>query len=116
MNATRKEPRWLDRVGWTVGPDAISPMTPSEWLWQFNGVRPGVNRMAESMTTEAFEREVKDRFNLVQGLYGDRLEDEQLEGVREGVEGIVAASQALRAVRLRNGDEPFWAFEPYRED
>ena len=62
------------------------------------------------MNDEATEREVDVRFNLVKGLYGDRLDDEQL------VEGIVAASEALRTVRLDNGDEPFWVFTPHREE
>ncbi len=68
------------------------------------------------MSGEATEREVEERFNMVRGLYGDRLDSEQLEGVRKGIESIVAASQALRAVKLDNGDEPFWVFAPYREE
>ena len=68
------------------------------------------------MNGEATEREVEDRFKMVKGLYGDRLDDEQLEGVRQGIEGIVAASQALRAVRLENGDEPYSVFTPYRAE
>ncbi len=68
------------------------------------------------MNGEATEREVDIRFNLVKGLYGDRLDDEQLDEVRKGVEGIVAASEALRTVRLDNGDEPFWVFTPHREE
>lgn len=68
------------------------------------------------MNGEATEREVEERFNVVKGLYGDRLDDEQLEGVRQGIEGIVAASQALRAVKLENGDEPYSVFTPYRAE
>ena len=68
------------------------------------------------MNGEATEREVEDRFKMVKGLYGDRLDDEQLEGVRQGIEGIVAASQALRAVKLENGDEPYSVFTPYRAE
>lgn len=55
-------------------------------------------------------------FNLVQDLYGDRLDPEELEEVRKGVEGIVKASEALRSVKLKNSDEPFLCFIPYRKD
>ena len=68
------------------------------------------------MNGEATEREVEERFNMVKGLYGDRLDDEQLEEVRQGIEGIVAASQTLRAVKLENGDEPYSVFTPYRAE
>ena len=68
------------------------------------------------MNDEATEREVEERFNTVKRLYGDRLDDKQLEGVRTGVETIVRASQAVSAVRLENGDEPFSVFVPYREE
>ena len=68
------------------------------------------------MNDEATKREVEERFNTVKRLYGDRLDDKQLEGVRTGVETIVRASQAVNAVRLKNGDEPFSVFVPYREE
>ena len=68
------------------------------------------------MNGEATEREVEERFKMVKGLYGDRLDDEQLEEVRQGIEGIVAASQTLRAVKLENGDEPYSVFTPYRAE
>ena len=61
-------------------------------------------------------QDVEDRFRIVTRLYGDRLDDDQLAEVRKGVEGIVEMSEALRAVRLRNGDEPMSAFTPYREE
>lgn len=68
------------------------------------------------MNDEATEREVEERFNTVKRLYGDRLDEKQMEGVRTGVETIVRASQAVSAVRLENGDEPFSVFVPYREE
>lgn len=68
------------------------------------------------MNDEAIKREVEERFNTVKRLYGDRLDEEQLDGVRTGVETIVRASQAVSAVRLENGDEPFSVFVPYREE
>ena len=68
------------------------------------------------MNGEATKREVNERFNIVKRLYGDRLDDEQLEGVRKGMETIVRVSAAMRAVKLDNGDEPFSVFTPYREE
>ena len=68
------------------------------------------------MNDEATKRDVEERFNTVKRLYGDRLDDKQLEGVRTGVETIVRASQAVSAVKLANGDEPFSVFVPYREE
>lgn len=67
------------------------------------------------MAGDSFEREVRDRFNVVKGLYGRRLDDQQLAEVRKGVETMVRTAQALRAVKLDNGDEPCWVFTPYRE-
>jgi len=55
-------------------------------------------------------------FNLVRDLYGDRLDPEELEEVRKGVEGIVKTAEALRSVKLENSDEPFLWFIPYRKD
>lgn len=68
------------------------------------------------MNDEATKREVEERFNTVKRLYGDRLDEKQLKGVRTGVETIVRASQVVSAVRLENGDEPFSVFTPYREE
>ncbi len=60
--------------------------------------------------------EVEDRLRIVTRLYGDRLDEVQLAEVRKGVEGIVEMSEALRAVSLRNGNEPMSVFAPYREE
>jgi hypothetical protein len=60
--------------------------------------------------------EAERLFALVLERYGDRLTPEQLDGVRKGVEGIVQAARALRAVRLENSDEPMQPFVPYRTD
>jgi hypothetical protein len=53
---------------------------------------------------------------LVRQRYGSRLTDAELDGVRQGIRSIVTAVQALRAVRLRNADEPAPSFVPIRED
>ena len=60
--------------------------------------------------------EVDRLFALVRERYGDRLTPAQLDEVCKGVEGIVQAARALRAVRLGNADEPFQPFIPYRAD
>ena len=63
----------------------------------------------ESVEAEALFRMVSDR-------YGDGLDAEQLEEVKKGVETIAEAAQALRAVKLGNGDEPLSIFTPYRAE
>jgi hypothetical protein len=58
--------------------------------------------------------EVETLFALVRGRYGDRLTPTELEEVRKGVEGIVAAMRQLRAAKVEASDEPFAPFVPYR--
>ena len=55
-------------------------------------------------------------FGMVRGRYGDRLNDDELEEVRKGVDALVEAAESLRAVKLENGDEPFSVFTPYRRE
>ena len=62
------------------------------------------------------ERETEILFELIRARYGSRLTPEQLEGVRRGVAAVVAQSDALRAVRLGNADEPVQCFVPFRAD
>lgn len=69
--------------------------------------------MSESKPTSA---DVEALFRMVRDRYGDRLDAEQLEEVKQGVEAISEAAQALRAVKLENGDEPLSTFTPYRAD
>jgi hypothetical protein len=66
------------------------------------------------MSTENHESE--HLFNIIKGRYGDRLSEEELAEVRKGVERMVEAAEELRAVKLENGDEPFFVFRPYRGD
>jgi len=54
--------------------------------------------------------------NLVRQRYGSRLTADQLDGVRQGIRSIVTAVRALRAIRLRNADEPVPPFVPLREE
>jgi hypothetical protein len=60
--------------------------------------------------------EVEQLFALVRQRYGRRLTPAQLDEVKKGVTAVVEAGRALRAVRLRNSDEPFQPFIPYRSD
>jgi len=43
------------------------------------------------------------------------MDPEELEEVRKAVERLAEASEALRSVELKNGDEPFFVFKPHRE-
>ena len=67
------------------------------------------------MSENSAQREAELMFNVVRERYGDRLDDEQLEEVRRGVEGIFEAAESLREIKLENGDEPFSLFVPYRK-
>jgi len=60
--------------------------------------------------------EVDRLLAIVQDRYGSRLSPAQLEEVKKGVESIVQAAAALRAVRLHNSDEPAQPFVPFRAD
>jgi len=62
------------------------------------------------------QEEVDILLALVRQRYGSRLTVSELEGVRQGIRSIVTAARALRAVRLRNADEPVPPFVPVRED
>ncbi len=59
---------------------------------------------------------VEAMFELVRRRYGDRLDEDQLAEVRAGVEAAARASDELRSVRLENGDEPLFVFQPFRGD
>jgi len=53
-------------------------------------------------------------FNVVKNRYGSRINAEELEEVRKAVERISEASELLRSVELKNGEEPFFVFKPYK--
>jgi hypothetical protein len=65
---------------------------------------------------EAVRAEVDTMLALVRERYGNRLDAEQVAGVRTAIEAIVQASRALRAVRLTNADEPAQPFAVYRAE
>jgi hypothetical protein len=70
----------------------------------------------EVAMTETPDPETDTLFEIVRQRYAERLRPEQLDELRKIVRGQVEAARALRAVRLRNADEPFQRFEPYRAD
>lgn len=65
------------------------------------------------MPAEDAGAEVDRLFALLRERYGHRLTPAQLDEVRQGVESVVQAARALRAVRLANADAPF---PPFRAD
>ena len=60
--------------------------------------------------------EAEALFALVRSRYGERLTEEQLADLREHVAGQVERARTLRAVRLKNSDEPAQPFAPFRAD
>ncbi|UCH57644.1 MAG: hypothetical protein JSV18_01620 [Candidatus Bathyarchaeota archaeon] len=62
------------------------------------------------------KKEVELLFEFVRDLYGDRLTDEELEEVRNGVEHIAETAAALRSIKLENSVEPFSVFKPHRKE
>ena len=63
--------------------------------------------------SKADPTEAEALFQMVKSRYGDRLDADQLDEVREGVDAIIKAAQALRSVKLSGGDEPMSVFTPY---
>ncbi|MBI4641309.1 MAG: hypothetical protein HY731_11475 [Candidatus Tectomicrobia bacterium] len=52
--------------------------------------------------------------NLIQTRYGHLLTPEQFDEVKKGVENLLQMADTLSQVKLKNGDEPFSVFIPYR--
>jgi len=53
-------------------------------------------------------------FDLLKGRYGDRLTPEQLEDLRDTVGEITKRADEMKSVSLKNSDEPFLVFTPFR--
>ncbi len=66
------------------------------------------NKEAQEMSDEMFQ--------MVRRRYGQNLTKEELEQVQKGIEGIVSAAEAMKAVELKNSDEPHSLFVPYRKE
>ena len=59
--------------------------------------------------------EVEARFELVKQRYGKLLSAQQQDLVKKDIEDIVSDAEAMRAVTLKNSDEPLPLFQPYRD-
>jgi hypothetical protein len=66
--------------------------------------------------TDQTESDSKFLFDMLKRRYGERLNPEELEEVKKGVEFIQKAADKLRSVNLQNSDEPSALFVPYRKD
>ena len=60
--------------------------------------------------------EAEALFALVRSRYGERLTEEQLAELRAHVASQVERARTLRAIRLKNSDEPAQPFAPFRAD
>jgi len=59
--------------------------------------------------------EAQALLELIKTRYGDRLTPDQLAEVRASLQAILDAAEAMRAVKLQNGDEPNQHFKPEGE-
>ena len=64
----------------------------------------------------AIADEVELLWALIRQRYGARLDDTQLEIVRETLEGLARDVAALRAATIPDGAEPAQPFVAYRAD
>ena len=63
-----------------------------------------------------FQSECGVAFDLLMRRYGDRLSSEMVDGLRGSVEAVVKTVQALRSVKLQNGDAPLLGFAHIRKE
>lgn len=66
------------------------------------------------MNSNEYEKEYM--FNRIKFLYGNRLNDEQLEAVKESIDTVLKNLEQIRELQLENKDEPYSIFQPYRKD
>ena len=69
--------------------------------------------MSETNQTESDSQFL---FDMLKQRYGERLNPEELEEVKKGVENIQQAADKMRSVSLQNSDEPYALFVPYRKE
>lgn len=60
-------------------------------------------------------READILFTLIKTRYGDRVTPDELEEIRKSLAAILAATAAIRAIKLDNADEPHQTFKPSGE-
>jgi hypothetical protein len=52
--------------------------------------------------------------DMVKRRYENRLTSEEIEELHKAIDGVLDMADALRLVKLKNSDEPFTLFIPYR--
>jgi hypothetical protein len=57
-------------------------------------------------------RKAEILYSLVEAHYGDKTTLEDREEIRKSLDVILEAVDALRTVKLDNGDEPYQFFKP----
>jgi Asp-tRNA(Asn)/Glu-tRNA(Gln) amidotransferase C subunit len=62
------------------------------------------------------EIEKEHMFNRIKFLYGDRLNEEQLEAVKENIDTVLKNLEQIRSIQLENKDEPYTVFQPYEKE
>jgi hypothetical protein len=53
-------------------------------------------------------------FKIILKRYSDHLSHSELEEVQKSVNRITEIVESLKSVKLKNSDEPFFTFKPYR--
>ena len=76
-------------------------------------IRTWVRNMVNNNTAR---KESEILFTVVRDRYGNLFDPEQLGEVRKGIEDIVKVAEVLRSIKLKNSDEPFFVFKPYRKE
>lgn len=64
---------------------------------------------------QAEDPEVEARMALILARYGDQLDEDARQVVRDDVEAVVKRARRLRQFALDNGDGPAPIFVPYRK-
>ena len=82
---------------------AQTPAKPKEPTAPPAPPQPSPAPQQPSPIAEAYAEVARSRF-------GDKLTPEQLEQVKKDMDGYVRTSDRLRAVKLKNGDEPDFIF------
>ncbi|MBW1699445.1 MAG: hypothetical protein JRH18_18785 [Deltaproteobacteria bacterium] len=59
------------------------------------------------------KQDLEWRFNFIKQRYGDRLKPEELKELKKVADSLEKMTASLRAVELKNNDEPFTRFIPY---
>ena len=61
-----------------------------------------------------FKEETRLLIDLIKKRYGERLTKEQLEAVEKQLSNNLETAKGLRSIELKNSDEPYNVFRPYR--